>query len=309
MSDRNAGTPVNKVHQFGGDWTSAKLAVLEKYLAAYATALKDKPSRDRPFKKAYIDAFAGTGYRSMRRPTEGATELLFPDLAEPAPQDLLDGSARIALRSVPPFDRYIFIERSAGRCAGLTALASEFPALEKRVLVQQGDANEEIQKLCVDRDWSAHRAVLFLDPYGMQVEWRTIEAIASTRAIDLWLLFPLGIGVNRLLTRTGDIPSAWRQRLNILLGVDDWYDEFYRVNDAPTLFGDERGRLIKASTETIGRYFNRRLKDIFAGVIEKPGVLRNSSNNPLYLLCFAVGNARGKDIALRIAGHLVKELR
>jgi hypothetical protein len=38
-------------------------------------------------------------------------------------------------------------------------------------------------------------------------------------------------------------------------------------------------------------------------------VLRNSRNVPLYLLCFAVGNAgKGKDIALRIANHLLKEV-
>ena len=42
------------------------------------------------------------------------------------------------------------------------------------------------QDLC-HKDWSSHRAVLFLDPYGMQVEWTTIEAIARTGAIDLWL--------------------------------------------------------------------------------------------------------------------------
>jgi len=50
------------------------------------------------------------------------------------------------------------------------------------------------------------------------------------------------------------------------------------------------------------------MKGIFAGVAEEPGVLRNSANNPLYLLCFAVGNERGKDIALRIAQHLLKEV-
>ncbi len=38
----------------------------------------------------------------------------------------------------------------------------------------------------------------------MQVDWKTIEAVAATKAIDLWLLFPLGVGVNRLLTRSGD---------------------------------------------------------------------------------------------------------
>ena len=47
---------------------------------------------------------------------------------------------------------------------------------------------------------------------------------------------------------------------------------------------------------------------MFAGVAEEPGVLWNSSKNPLYVFCFAVGNERGKDIALRIANHLLKTI-
>ena len=38
-------------------------------------------------------------------------------------------------------------------------------------------------------------------------------------------------------------------------------------------------------------------------------MLRNSVNNPLYLLCFAVANERGQPIALRIAHHLLKGMR
>jgi len=41
----------------------------------------------------------------------------------------------------------------------------------------------------------------------------------------------------------------------------------------------------------------------------QPGVLWNSSKNPLYMFCFAVGNERGKDIALRIANPLLKPLK
>jgi hypothetical protein len=33
-----------KAHNFGGDWTSTKLDILGKYLGAYTTALKDKPT-------------------------------------------------------------------------------------------------------------------------------------------------------------------------------------------------------------------------------------------------------------------------
>lgn len=291
----------NKKHLFGGDWTTHKLDVLAGYLSSYTKALKNAH-----FEKVYIDAFAGTGYRDVpRKEPEALQELPFPDLAEAEPQDLLEGSARRALATKPRFERYIFIERSPERCAQLEALKSEVPDLAGNIEIRQGDANSEVRTLC-SQDWHSRRAVLFLDPYGMQVEWATIEAVASTQAIDLWMLFPLGVGVNRLLTKSGDIPGPWRHRLDLLLGAQDWYDEFYRIEATPTLFGTDDRRVVKASAETIGIRFNKRLESIFAGVSPSPGILRNSKNNPLYLLCFAVGNPRGKDIALRIANHLLK---
>jgi three-Cys-motif partner protein len=272
-------------------------------------ALKEKPSKEHPFLKGYIDAFAGTGYRDASRDDRGkdASQALFlPDLAEAEPQALLDGSARLALKTQPRFDRYIFIERSLERCNQLELLKQEFPNLAADIQIRHGDANAEIRELC-KKEWGSHRAVLFLDPYGMQVDWATVEAIAQTKAIDLWILFPLGIGVNRLLTKSGDIPDSWRRRLNMLLGNEDWYDEFYRFESRSTLFGEPEERVVKASTETIGRYFNNRLKSIFAAVAEEPKVLRNSGNSPLYLLCFAAGNPKGAPIALRIANHLLKK--
>ena len=308
---KTRSTSMGTTHRFGGDWTQAKLDVLKDYLAAYTKALKDKPTTAQPFRKAYIDAFAGTGSRTAReRETSGAAEtLLFPDLAEPAPQKLLDGSARLALQVEPRFDKYIFIERSPERCAQLEGLKTEFPALAGDIDVRQGEANEVIQKLCASPDkWKSCRAVLFLDPYGMQVEWKTIEAIAATKAIDLWLLVPLGMGMNRLATKSGKLPESWRQRMDAFLGTAAWYDEFYKVETKPTLFGDHQVQ-VKASMNVMARYFNDRLKQVFAGVVEEPGVLWNSANNPLYLLCFAVGNERGKDIALRIANHLLKPLK
>jgi three-Cys-motif partner protein len=299
----------DKTHRFGGDWTQAKLEILRRYLAAYTKVLKDKPSANDPFRKAYIDAFAGTGTRAARERPSGQSQgdLLFPDLNDPAPTQLLEGSARLALQIDPPFERYIFIELNQERCAQLESLKTEFPDRAGSIDIQQGEANVVIQSLCA-KDWSAHRAVLFLDPYGMQVDWKTIVAVASTKAIDLWLLVPLGMGMNRLAPRSGKLPDSWRQRMDAFLGTTDWYDEFYKVETKATLFGDDHLQ-VKASMGVMARYFNSRLKQVFAGVVDEPGVLRNSANNPLYLLCFAVGNDRGKDIALRIANHLLKELR
>ena len=61
---------------------------------------------------------------------------------------------------------------------------------------------------------------------------------------------------------------CWRRRLNLLLGTEEWYEEFYRSESTPTLFGGAAERVVKASTETIGRYFNNRLKSIFAAVAD-----------------------------------------
>jgi three-Cys-motif partner protein len=229
---------------------------------------------------------------------------LLPDLAEREPQALLEGSARLALKTEPRFDRYLFVDRNEARCNQLESLKSEFPDLAGDIQIRRGEANAEIQDLC-GRDWRSARAVLFLDPYGMQVEWQTVAAVTKTKAIDMWILFPLGIGVNRLLTRSGEIPEPWRHRLDNLLGTTHWFDEFYRLRKTNTLFGAEEEMVKQASTESIGKYFVNRLKTVFPAVSDRPRVLSNSSNCPLYLLCFAAGNEKGAPIALRIADHLL----
>jgi three-Cys-motif partner protein len=301
MKGRKRGTTEEQGHRFGGSWTETKLEILRSYLESYSTALQKQR-----FTTAYIDAFAGTGYRASEQ-ADAEGQPLFPDLAEAAPQEFLEGSARIALRVKPRFDRYVFIEKEADRCRQLEALRNEFPQLSEDIQIRQGDANAVIQTLC-KKSWKSHRAVLFLDPYGMQVEWATIGQIARTGAIDLWLLFPLGIGVNRLLPRSGQIPEGWRARLDRFLGTDDWYESFYRSETTTNLFGEEETTIVKARVEEIGEYFVDRLKSVFPGVAPKPKVLVNSTNCPLYLFCFAVGSANpnARAIALRIARHILE---
>jgi three-Cys-motif partner protein len=279
---------------FGGEWTEKKLESVSRYLTAYAKALSKQS-----FKTAYIDAFAGTGYRTTS--TEGEIEsLLFPEMDR-----FLDGSARIALQVKPRFHKYIFIEKDPARFTELEKLKDEFPPLASDILLQNTDANSYLKGLCQGPSWRNHRAVLFLDPFGMQIAWDTIEAIAQTKAIDLWLLFPLGVAVNRILTKSGRISPTWRARLNALFGDEAWYDTFYQTTTQTGLFGDEEKTEKIANFDSISDYFVKRLQTVFAGVA-KPLPLYNSRNNPIFMLCFAVGNPRGKDIALRIARHILK---
>lgn len=100
-----------------------------------------------------------------------------------------------------------------------------------------------------------------------------------------------------------------KDRLDALLGTKDWYDAFYEVTMMRDLFGDEQMMVQKASMDAIGRFFMDRLRCVFAGVADRPGVLMNSKGNPLYLLCFAVGNKRACGPALRIANHLLEGMR
>jgi three-Cys-motif partner protein len=285
---------------FGGNWTTEKLDRVRKYLSAYMQIMKS-----RNFRVAYIDAFAGTGYVKLKQ-KEISQEYLLPELADEEAREFIDGSARIALQVEPRFTKYIFIEQSKSRYSQLKKLKEEFPTLKDDIVLIHSDANEYIKNLCAGHDWSGNRAVMFLDPYGMQVSWETIEAIAGTKAIDLWILFPLGVAVNRLIRRDSKISQPVKQRLDNLFGTTDWFEAFYREKESVGLFDTERGLEKSANLDAIGQYFTDRLKTIFAKVADNALPLFNSRNNPLYLLCFAAGNPNGAPIAVKIAQDILR---
>lgn len=285
---------------FGGDWTAEKLERVRKYLEAYA-----KIMNQRFFRFAYIDAFAGTGYRTMRQ-DEDPKELMFPEFVDKEAKNFLEGSARIALQIKPRFTKYIFIEKDARRFLELEKLKTEFAEARENIILVNAEANAYIKDLCQNYKWTQNRAVLFLDPFGMQVIWETVEAIADTKAIDLWYLFPLGVAVNRLLKKNGEINEPLRKRLDRLFGTADWYEVFYQKRLKTSLFGENSVTEKIANYEAIGNYFVARLKKVFPGVAENPLPLLNSKNNPLYLLCFASGNPRGAKTGVKIAQDILK---
>ena len=293
--------------QFGGDWTAEKLERVRKYLVAYAKIMSAQREKKRGFRFAYIDAFAGTGYNTPKQTNDDFAPF-FEGARSLDSQRFIDGSARIALKVEPRFDSYIFIEQNATRFAELSKLKEEFAELHERIQLVNADANTYLNDLCLNRNWRSHRAVLFLDPFGMQVTWDTIASIAKTEAIDLWLLFPLGTGANRLLKRDGKIPASWRARLDATFGSSDWYDAFYHNVEYYDLLGE--GTVTEshkqANFNTISEFFLKRLGTVFPHVAKHPLSLFNSANCPLYLLCFAAGNpGSGGKTGLKIAQDIL----
>jgi three-Cys-motif partner protein len=290
-------------HAFGGPWTEEKLTRLRKYLEAYTVIFTHNP-KARRFRRVYVDAFAGTGIR--RRPSGVTGEHSLPLFEEDCDaQQFMKGSAQVALDVEPPFHEYFFIEKDPAFAQELASLKRSYPALANRIMVRNGDANKILVEWATASNWRSQRAVVFIDPYGMQVEWPTLEALADTKAVDLWLLFPLGQGVNRLLTRGAPPTGAWADRLTAIFGTDEWRGVFYRRSDQLDLFDNEPHYEKSASFESITQYFVKRLDSIFEKVAPNPLVLRNSKNNPIFLLCFAAANKKGATTAVKIARDLL----
>lgn len=286
-------------HKFGGPWTEEKLDRVTKYLQAYTTALKNQP-----FQRMYVDAFAGTGYRARRRPGEKVRGFF----ALPQMSELVKGSARRALEVEPPFDQYVFIEANRGRFQELRKLKEEFPERQNRMQFRNEEANAAIIDICHGTNWRNTRAVLFLDPYGMQISWTTIEEVARAQHIDVWYLFPVG-ATQRLLQREGKISPQWEAALDRLLGDRSWRTEFYETGRQSTLFGNVTRETKVANLRMIEAYIRNRLAEIFPGRVAKNALqLRNSKGSCMFLLFFACGNPnpRAHRLALKIAQHLLK---
>ncbi len=299
---------MSSAHRFGGGWTDKKLKALSDYLTQYHLIMTTN-EKARFFKTIYLDGFAGTGERQNTAAETSDEQLSLSPELDSEIQAYKRGSAAVALGLASPFDRYVFVEKMQKRADDLAALIHmDYEPLETKCQVVHGDANDFLRQWCAQTNWRTHRAVVFLDPYGMSVDWQTISDIAGTKAIDMWLLFPLGTGINRLLTRDAPPPIEWAEKVTRILGVPQeiWKPAFYAQSTQTEMFDGAQKSVKVADFKSMGRFFIERLKTVFAGVAPHAMPLFNSRNNPMYLLCFAAGNERGAKPAVKIADHLLK---
>jgi three-Cys-motif partner protein len=261
-------------HTFGGPWTEKKLRILGKYLSFYTTALRGK------FRTVYIDAFAGNGHCVIQ--SSGATRGI-------------PGSVTIALETTPPFDEYHLLEARADFAACLHDMRARHP--DKNITIYESDANQRLPELIAD-NWSGRRGVLFLDPYGLELDWEIVRRIAATQALDVWFLVSLS-GIYRQASREyADMDEPKKAALDRFLGTQEWRSAFYRQTDMLSV--EHAGRT--ASWEDISKYVKDRLAAEFAGGVLDPIILR-LGNTPLYGLYFALANPNEKamKLALRVA--------
>lgn len=270
-------------HAFGGPWTEEKLNILTNYLPAFNRVLKGK------LRTIYIDAFAGNGYCTIRT-SDGGTKTI-------------SGSASLSLQTTPSFDEYHFFEQRKDFAQQLRNLANQYP--NHNVKIYQRNANHALPQLLTG-SWRGRRAVLFLDPYGLDVDWAMVRKIAETRAIDVWFLVSISGVYRQAANQYGAIDDKKAAALDRFLGTGEWRDTFYQM---PDLFSNQ-GQKRTADWKDIAHYIKHQLSSVFAGGVLDPVILRNG-NVPLYGLYFALANPSEKamDVAKRIAGHIMNKHR
>lgn len=176
--------------EFGSAHTQKKLAAVQSYLAAFTTALKKQS-----FQLIYIDACAGSG-SSKPKQQPGQRSLLDVD-------DVTVGSAVRAMEINTPFDRYFFSDTKLKNVRSLSTIVTEqFPSFVDRVHIMRTDANEAVLQIAETTNWKRSRAVVFLDPFGLQMKFSMIEQLGRTKAVDLWYLVPV-LGMSRQVAKDG----------------------------------------------------------------------------------------------------------
>ena len=284
-------------HRFGGFWTKKKLEMLRKYLNAYVIALKKQR-----FRTVYIDAFAGTGEIFTQDCDDDDECLLYLESDFAHDEVPIAGSARHALETSPAFDEYIFIEKKKDHVEQLKRLCSEYPGCNTTVIM--GDANQVLVDVC-DKLGTYDRAVLFLDPYGMSVDWTTLQKLAKKKVIDIWFLFNIS-AISRLIPRSGD-PYCNSAVLNRVYGDDSWKVFFVCHDDQLSLFADQEHVQRECSPEKIKEYTLKRMRSIFPAVHPKPKVFYNKRNSPMFLFFFVMTNPsdKAKKVAFSIANGIL----
>lgn len=224
---------------------------------------------------------------------------LEPDRAsDPVEEEVryLKGSPRVALDLKNPFDRYIFIEKDSKRLAELQAMKKEYGE-SRNIDIRAGDANEALLELLRGGfSKRTHRAYIFLDPFGIQVPWSTIEALAATRAIEVMINFPMGMAIRRMMPKRGNVPAGWSISLDTFFGSPEWRQHAY--TGEVDLVGDAIKR--EDSEARLLEWYRGRLKAAF-GFVSKAQLVTNTKGGRLYYLIWAGPRAEG----LKGADHIL----
>jgi three-Cys-motif partner protein len=293
-----------KPSTWGNKWTIEKLNAFKKYVDAYLTIMEVHKTKY-GWKTLYFDGFAGSGdlkkSGNNQEETDPTSSLLDLEVEE-AEVQVYKGAAESVLSLPKKFDYYYFVDKNKESLKRLEQKLEPFN-VDNRLIFRDSDANEQIKKLAaaLKKDKKL-RALVLLDPFGMQINWESIELLKDTKS-DVWILVPSGVIVNRLLDKKGEL--IYSDKLCSFFGMaeDEIRKEFYDKKVSTTLFGEEtRTEKISDPIRKIADLYIKRLLGVWEKVTPEPLVMRNTKNVPIFHFVFASNNQAGLKIAKNIIG-------
>lgn len=282
-----------------GPWAKEKLDALNRYLEFYTKVLKNQRWRT-----IYVDAFAGGGQAEVRsqstKGSSGPSLFTEADDVDPEQRELIRGSPRVALDLDNPFSRYVFIDSDPNRAAELELLRKEYEG-RRKIDVRRTSAAEGIEwVLAQNISHARHRGIAFLDPFGAQLGWESVQRLADSGLFEVVVNFALSMTIQRMLPNSGVVPGAWSVKLDSYFGTHEWFDKVYR---------ERHGGLFETSglekhpdySERLLDLYRARLKAAF-GHVSVPRLIRNTRGRSLYYLVWAGPHGKG----LQGADHILK---
>ena len=291
---------------WGGTWTEQKLDCFESYVKAYLTIMN--VYRDKfKWKLVYFDGFAGSGVRTteeQQEETQSALSLFGEEKVDAQELQVYQGAAERVVRledKMRGFDFYYFIDLMEENCARLELKLAQYPTNGFKQF-RPGDANDMTKQLGAALKRDTHlKSLALLDPFGMSIDWSTIEAIAG-QSIDLWILLPSGVIINRLLEKDGSLKH--HEKLEQFFGMqkDDIKSWFYHPHTQMDIWGETQEWYEKKDNpiQLIADLYVERLGGLFPYVTNQPLVLFNSQNVPIYHFVCASFNQTAVKIAQQI---------
>lgn len=282
--------------EWGGPWTEKKLEAFSKYVWSYLTIMKKFPY----WKTIYFDGFAGSGTREKQVNADLMQQL---KITEEEERTYKGAAERVLGLQELGFDFYYFIDKKDSSLNKLkTKLDEKFK--DKTIVYRSGDANHQITELAKALRTKDYAALVFLDPFGMQIDWNSIAKLKDTRS-DVWILVPTGVIVNRLLDRAGKLEFSDKLQSFFGLPIEEIKAHFYVEKKVQTLFGEEE-IITKVSQpiEEIARLYAERMKTIWKHVTDEPLVLKNRNGSPIFHFVFASNNQNAKKIAKQIIQNI-----
>jgi three-Cys-motif partner protein len=290
---------------FGGIWTETKLDAFISYVKRYLIIL-NKAKVKYSFRTVYFDGFAGGINNLKSNKDKSIFEFEFDSEAE-KDLDIYKGSVERILNLEEPyiFDYYYFIDISQNNITSIHKTIDKIEHIDKKtIFIRQDDCNKQLKSLASAFKTKKDLAgLLFLDPFGMQINWSSIEGLKNTRT-DAWILIPSGVAINRNFMRNGQIINEGRLVDFFGMESDELKDYFYYEEKTDGLFGEQSIiKKIKHPIDEIVRLYVLKMKKIWNYVTDRPLILTNSKNSPIFHFVFASNNKTG----LKIANYIIEK--